>query len=286
MRSPLVYVSTLYVSTRRVANVLTPFVLAISLFCGGVSARAQQVRIPLPKKSKFTPVQQLNRDGVAALKKHDIGKAKRFFYKAYLIDPNDPFTLNNLGYVSELEGSLERAQRYYDQARANTSEAVIDRSTAQEVQGKTVASVAGHTAEGPLKVNELNSEALGLLNRDRAPEADVLLQAALKLDPKNPFTLNNMGFAKEKEGELETGIFGEVAEDQLGLALRQVKWHALGFRGAGRQQKNERERLRENSPSRQKSEPHSALSAHDFLQIECAESHDHRHDRESHREFV
>jgi Flp pilus assembly protein TadD len=178
----------------------------MSLFCGGVCASAQQVRIPLPKKSKFTPVQQLNRDGVAALKKHDIGKAKRLFYKAYLIDPNDPFTLNNLGYVSELEGSLDRAQRYYDQARANTSEAVIDRSTADEVQGKTVASVAGHTAEGPLKVNELNSEALGLLNRDRAPEADVVLQAALKIDPKNPFTLNNMGFAKEKEGEIESAI--------------------------------------------------------------------------------
>ncbi|HEY5030728.1 MAG TPA: hypothetical protein VIK39_20160 [Candidatus Angelobacter sp.] len=188
------------------ATVLTPSVLALSLLCGGFAAQAQQLRIPLPKKSKFTPVQQLNRDGVAALKKHDIGKAKRLFYKAYLIDPNDPFTLNNLGYVSELEGSLERAQRYYDQAKANTSEAVIDRSTAEEAQGKTVASVAGHTAEGPMKVNELNSEALGLLNRDRAPEADVVLQAALKMDPNNPFTLNNMGFAKEKEGELESAI--------------------------------------------------------------------------------
>ena len=196
------------------SRVLAPSVLALSLglsigfsmMSGGVAAQAQQVRIPLPKKSKFTPVQQLNRDGVAALKKHDIGKAKRLFYKAYLIDPNDPFTLNNLGYVSELEGSLERAQRYYDQAKANTSEAVIDRSTSQEAQGKTVASVAGRTAEGQMKVNELNSEALGLLNRDRAPEADVVLQAALKLDPKNPFTLNNMGFAKEKEGELESAI--------------------------------------------------------------------------------
>jgi Flp pilus assembly protein TadD len=192
------------------ASVIAPSVLALSLglslMSGGVAAQAQQVRIPLPKKSKFTPVQQLNRDGVAALKKHDIGKAKRLFYKAYLIDPNDPFTLNNLGYVSELEGSRERAERYYDQAKANTSEAVIDRSTNQEAQGKTVASVAGHTAEGPMKVNELNSEALGLLNRDRAPEADVVLQAALKIDPKNPFTLNNMGFAKEKEGELESAI--------------------------------------------------------------------------------
>lgn len=198
MRSPFATVSS-------VTSVLA-LSMGLLMMSGGVAAQAQQLRIPLPKKSKFTPVQQLNRDGVAALKKHDISKAKRLFYKAYLIDPNDPFTLNNLGYVSELEGSRERAERYYDQAKANTSEAVIDRSTSQDAQGKTVANVAGHTAEGPMKVNELNSEALGLLNRDRAPEADVVLQAALKLDPKNPFTLNNMGFAKEKEGELESAI--------------------------------------------------------------------------------
>jgi Flp pilus assembly protein TadD len=198
MRSPLVYIFA--------RHLVVPSLLALSLFGGAVSAGAQQVRIPLPKKSKYTPVQALNRDGVAALKKRDIGKAKRLFYKAYLIDPNDPFTLNNLGYVAELEGSLDRAQRYYDQAQANTSEAIVDKSTAEEMQGKTVATVAGHTAEGAMKVNGLNSEALGLLNRDRAPEADVVLQQALKLEPNNPFTLNNMGFAKEKEGELEEAI--------------------------------------------------------------------------------
>jgi Flp pilus assembly protein TadD len=203
MRSPLVCSLTVNSFTR---HLVVPSLLALSLFGGAISAGAQQVRIPLPKKSKYTPVQALNRDGVAALKKRDIGKAKRLFYKAYLIDPNDPFTLNNLGYVAELEGSLDRAQRYYDQAQANTSEAIVDKSTAEEMQGKTVATVAGRTAEGAMKVNGLNSEALGLLNRDRAPEADVVLQQALKLDPNNPFTLNNMGFAKEKEGELEEAI--------------------------------------------------------------------------------
>jgi Flp pilus assembly protein TadD len=187
---------------------LASFLLSLAMQAG-----AQEIRIPLPKKSKYTPVQALNRDGVAALKKHDISKAKRLFYKAYLIDPNDPFTLNNLGYVAELEGNLDRAQRYYDQAQANTSEAVIDRSTSEDAQGKPVAKIAGHTAEGPLKVNQLNSEALGLLRQDRAPEADVVLQQALKLNPSDPFTLNNLGFAKEKEGELEDAIrfYGRAA---------------------------------------------------------------------------
>jgi tetratricopeptide (TPR) repeat protein len=105
-----------------------------------------------------------------------------------------------------LEGDIERAQRYYDQAKANTSDAVVDRSTEEQLEGKAVALVAGHTEQGPLKLNEMNSQAVSLLGKDRAPEADVVLQAALKLDPRNPFTLNNMGFAKEKEGELEEAI--------------------------------------------------------------------------------
>lgn len=185
-------------------RILFPILVLCLLSFSGL--QAQELRIPLPKKSKFTPVQQLNRDGVDALKKQNIEKAKRLFYKAYLIDPNDPFTLNNLGYVSELEGDMDRAQRYYDQAQANASDAVIDKSTAEEAKGQAVAKIAGHTEEGPLKVNEMNSEAITLLAKDRAPEADLILQKALKLDPRNPFTLNNMGFAKEKEGELEDAV--------------------------------------------------------------------------------
>ncbi len=184
--------------------------LLVSMFLGlaltGSLCNAQTLRIPLPKKSKYTPVQQLNRDGVQALQRHQMDKAKRLFYKAYLIDPNDPFTLNNLGYLAEAEGDIDRAQRYYDQAQANTSDAVVDKSTEPTDEGKSVAKIAGRTSEGPLRVNELNSQAVRLLNNDRAPEADLLLQQALKIDGNNPFTLNNMGFAKEKEGELEEAI--------------------------------------------------------------------------------
>src|SRR5215472_1480739 len=184
-----------------------PLCLTLALiYYAALPARGQEFHLPLPKKSDYTPVQQLNRDGVKALQKHNISKAKQLFYKAYLIDPNDPFTLNNLGYLSELEGNLDRAQRYYDQAAANTSEAIIDRSTEAQVEGKAVAKIAGHSAQGPMQVNQLNSQAVRLLQDDRAPEADVILQQALKIDPRNPFVLNNLGFAKEKEGELEEAI--------------------------------------------------------------------------------
>jgi Flp pilus assembly protein TadD len=183
-----------------------PCLLVVSLLLVVTPGRSQDKHLPLPKRSSYTPVQKLNHDGVKALEKHNLSKAKQLFYQAYLIDPNDPFTLNNLGYAAELEGDLDRAQRYYDQAAVNTSEALVDRATDKEFEGKIVAKVAGKTGQSNMQVNQLNRQAVQLLNHDRAPEADLVLQQALKLDPKNAFTLNNMGFAKEKEGELEEAI--------------------------------------------------------------------------------
>ena len=167
---------------------------------------AKDLRITLPKRSQSTPVQKLNRDGVKAVEKHDYSEAKRLFYKAYLLDPNDPFTLNNLGYIAELEGDVDRAQRFYDLAAEQSSDAIVDRADANGVVGKSVTQVAGRADEKNMQVNRLNVQALGLLMKDRAPEADVILTKALELDPNNPFTLNNLGFAKEKEGELEAAL--------------------------------------------------------------------------------
>src|SRR5215467_8630397 len=92
--------------------ILAVAVCAGSLF-GPQFANAGDFRIKIPRRSHLTPVQKLNREGVEALQKHDVNKAKNLFYKAYLFDPDDPFTLNNLGYISELEGQTDRAQRFY-----------------------------------------------------------------------------------------------------------------------------------------------------------------------------
>src|SRR5262249_43402802 len=159
--------------------------LVVSLLLVATPGRSQDKHLPLPKRSSYTPVQKLNHDGVKALEKHNLSKAKHLFYQAYLIDPNDPFTLNNLGYAAELEGDLDRAQRYYDQAAVNPSEALVDRATDKQAEGKIVAKVAGKTAPSNMQVNQLNRQAVQLLSHDRAPEADLVLQQALKLDPKN-----------------------------------------------------------------------------------------------------
>lgn len=191
-----------------------------------ISMSAGDLRLSIPKNTKATPVQKLNQDGVKAVQKHDYDKAKKLFYKAYLIDPNDPFTLNNLGYVAELEGEIERAQRYYSLAAENTSDALIYRASDKDVEGKPVSEIAGNAADRKMLVNRLNVEAMSLLLKDRAPEADVILQRAYGLDPRNPFTLNNLGFAKEKEGEVELALHyymqsaGTASQDPVIVTVR------------------------------------------------------------------
>jgi Flp pilus assembly protein TadD len=167
---------------------------------------AGQLRVTLPKRSKPTPVQKLNREGVKAIEHHDYEKAKKLFYDAYLIDPNDPFTLNNLGYISELEGEVDRAERFYALAAENRSDAAVDMSNVDAVKGKPVSKVAGDADDRQMQVNRFNVQAIDLLLKDRAPEADLVLQKALALDGNNPFTLNNLGFAREKEGEYDQAL--------------------------------------------------------------------------------
>ncbi len=179
--------------------------IGITLLLGTLvaTAAAGDVRISIPKRTKPTPVQKLNQEGVKAVEKHAYKRAKTLFYKAYLIDPDDPFTLNNLGYIAELEGQVDRAQRYYALAQEQASDAVVYKSTDRAAVGQPVDKIAGDAADAKMQINRINVYAIGLLQKDRSPEADLALQKALKLEPSNPFTLNNLGYAKEEEGELE-----------------------------------------------------------------------------------
>ena len=144
--------------------------LAVAL---ALSASAGDVRVSIPKHTKPTPVQKLNQDGVREVQKHNYKKAKALFYKAYLIDPNDPFTLNNLGYIAELEGQADRAQRYYSLAQEQGSDAIVAKSTERDAIGKPVGKIAGNAADAKMQVNHINVMAIGLLQKDQAPQADI-----------------------------------------------------------------------------------------------------------------
>src|SRR5438876_2169910 len=171
------------------------------------AARAGDIRITLPKRSDATPVQKLNQDGVKEIQKHHLDKAQRIFYKAYLIDPDDPFTLNNLGYISELQGKVERAQRYYElAAKENNSETVIAMASARKLEGHKLSEITTSYGNLELRINRGNIQAMGLLQQGRNQEAEDVLRETLKLDPRNPFTLNNLGFAMEGQGDLESAL--------------------------------------------------------------------------------
>ena len=169
--------------------------------------QAKDLRINIPKRSNATPVQKLNLQGVKELQKHNLEKAQRIFYKAYLLDPDDPFTLNNLGYISELQGKVERAERYYEiAAKENNSETVIAEATERALRGKKLSQVTGLYSALDLRVNRGNIQAMVLLQQGRAQEAEDVLRQTLKIDPKSPFTLNNLGYAMEAQGNLEKAL--------------------------------------------------------------------------------
>ena len=122
---------------------------------------------PFPEHSSLTLVQRLNREGVEAIKKHDYVTASKLFYKAYLYDPSDPFTLNNLGYISELEGQLDRASKFYKLAAEQGSNANIDLSNVESLQGEPMQSAFTGIKNGPTRVNRINLEAVNLLSEGR-----------------------------------------------------------------------------------------------------------------------
>jgi len=165
-------------------------------------AWGKDIRITIPTRSELTPVQRLNREGVDAVRRHRYEKAEAMFYKAYLYDASDPFTLNNLGYISELQGKLDRAQKFYALASEQGSTAIIEQSNSKNLQGKPLTYALSDLKDKPLRVNRMNVEAIQLLAQDRGFEAVVMLRQALELDPQNPFTLNNLGVAEEATGDL------------------------------------------------------------------------------------
>src|ERR1700677_3817269 len=122
---------------RRLGTVVAiPGLLAMQLLAVSAQSFAGDLKIPIPRKGVSTPSQKLNREGVAELKHGHQKKAKKLFYKAYLLDPDDPFTLNNLGYVSELDGDADRALRYHALAARDRTNAVIDQSSEADLKGK------------------------------------------------------------------------------------------------------------------------------------------------------
>jgi tetratricopeptide (TPR) repeat protein len=194
--------------------------IAASVHAGWTRDRGT-IAITIPLHGRLSLVQRLNRDGVELVNKHQFDKAEALFLKAYLYDPADPFTLNNLGYIAELQGQLDRAHKFYELASEQGCSAVIDQSSVKELKGKPMAAAIEGLKDSPMRVNHLNLEAIRLLSQRRSDEAITLLKQAQAADPRNPFTLNNLGVASEAVGDYRAALryYNEVAAQNSSEAV-------------------------------------------------------------------
>src|SRR6202167_3140115 len=167
--------------------VAVPALVAIQLLASPGLGFAGDLKVNIPKRSVSTPSQKLNRDGVAELKHGHQKKAKQLFYKAYLLDPDDPFTLNNLGYIAELEGDADRALRYYALAARDHTDAVIDKSSSADLKGKPLDEAFRQVQGSDQQISRLNERAIVMLQQGHVFEARNLLQSALPRHPQDPF---------------------------------------------------------------------------------------------------
>jgi Flp pilus assembly protein TadD len=205
--------------------------LSMELLVAPSSVLAGDVKIPIPQRGLSTPTQKLNREGVSELKHGHREKAKRLFYKAYLLDPQDPFTLNNLGYIAELDGDANRALRYYALAAQQHTDAIIDQSSETALKGKPLEAAFEQVQNSNQEVSKINERAVVLLQDGRIFEARNLLRSSLQQHPQNPFLLNNLGYAMESVGDLEGALKSYSAAASLHSTERIVLTPRVKWRG-------------------------------------------------------
>src|SRR5205807_2811186 len=86
------------------------------------------------------------------------------------------------------------------------SQAVIAESSTRNLRGRKLSDITGTYGNLDLRVNRGNVQAMVLLQQGRNQEAEDVLRETLKLDPRNPFTLNNLGYALEGQGNLDSAL--------------------------------------------------------------------------------
>jgi tetratricopeptide (TPR) repeat protein len=86
---------------------------------------------------------------VSAINRNDWRSAQEDFSQAYKLSPNNAFSLNNQGFLAEINGDLETAQDFYREAqRAGGAGVRVGLATRQDAEGVRLYSVAnGSEAE-------------------------------------------------------------------------------------------------------------------------------------------
>jgi len=81
--------------------------------------------------------------GVSATNRNDWPTARKDFLKSYSLDPYSAFSLNNIGYLSEMDGDLETAEFFYARAeKAEDAKVRVGLATRSSAEGKHLLAVA------------------------------------------------------------------------------------------------------------------------------------------------
>jgi tetratricopeptide (TPR) repeat protein len=163
-------------------------------------------------------VNRMNVDAMDLLAEHRRFEAVALLRETLSLDPQNPFTLNNLGVAEEAIGDYDAALKYYGSAsdRHSTEPVVVtlDRSW----RGKPVSGMAAESAkrlEGRIKKMDtveaqavmFNLRGVSATNKNDWPSARQDFLHAYSLDPASAFSLNNRGYVAEMDGDLETAQF-------------------------------------------------------------------------------
>ena len=134
---------------------------------------------------------RLNVQGVSALNHNQPQKALDYFEKAYKLDPQDAFSLNNMGFVAEAQGDQETANEFYDLAQRGSRATVpVNVASHHEMVGESVGRVAGTNAQAAnanlqaeAELKRRRSEPVVLRRRDNTPVTAPAPQAP---EPQQP----------------------------------------------------------------------------------------------------
>ena len=164
---------------------------------------------------------QINHTNIEAVRLLSQGRAPEadlLLQETLKTDSRNVFTLNNMGVAKEMEGEAQQALKYYDEAASIRSDATAVVTADRVWRGRTVSEMAQQNARAlrehlerakdvTEQVSELNLRGVSAVNRNDLRAANEDFRNAYKLDPNNAFTLNNIGYVSELEGDRETAQF-------------------------------------------------------------------------------
>jgi Flp pilus assembly protein TadD len=178
----------------------------------------------------------MNLQGLELLSEGHGFEAQSVLQQALAIDPQNPFTLNNLGVASETVGDYDAALKYYDQAAAMGSKEAVVITLKKTARGEGVSRMAEQSAQNlrrrmrntdmtQVRATMLEMRGVYEVNENNLPAAKQDFLDAYRLDPSSAFTLNNLGYVSEIDGDLETAQFfyararkADDADARVGLA--------------------------------------------------------------------